>query len=128
MKPGFEIAQMVIVNIADDIEAALAPVKMMLGLYVGGMGAKEHNFHLNLMSRMGYEAEAAKIQELFFEGKRDEAMAAVPSAFADEISLVGPVERIADRLQAWRESAVTTILVTTQDKAQLSTLAELVLD
>ncbi|MBW2400975.1 MAG: LLM class F420-dependent oxidoreductase [Deltaproteobacteria bacterium] len=127
MKPGFEIAQMAIFNITDDVAAGLMPVKMMLGFYIGGMGAKKHNFHMNLMGRMGFEAEAKKIQELFFAGKREEAVAAVPDAFADEISLVGPVERIKDRLQAWRESPVTTLLVTAQDKGQLNTLAELVL-
>jgi F420-dependent oxidoreductase-like protein len=127
MKPGFEISQMAIFNITDDVAAGLMPVKMMLGFYIGGMGAKKHNFHMNLMGRMGYEAEAAKIQELFLAGKREEAMAAVPDAFADEISLVGPIERIKDRLQAWRESPVTTLLVTAQDKSQLDTLAELVL-
>jgi F420-dependent oxidoreductase-like protein len=128
MKPGFEIAQMVICNITDDVATGLMPVKMMLSFYIGGMGAKKHNFHMNLMGRMGYEAEAQKIQELFLAGKREEAVAAVPDSFADEISLVGPVDRIKDRLQAWRESAVTTLLVTAQDKAQLNTLAELVLD
>ena len=127
MKPGFEIAQMAIFNITDDVAAGLVPVKMMLGFYIGGMGAKKHNFHMNLMGRMGYEAEATKIQELFLAGKREEAVAAVPDAFADEISLVGPVERIKDRLQAWRESPVTTLLVTAQDKGQLNSLAELVL-
>jgi F420-dependent oxidoreductase-like protein len=127
MKPGFEIAQMAIFNITDDVAAGLMPVKMMLGFYIGGMGAKKHNFHMNLMGRMGYEAEATKIQELFLAGKREEAVAAVPDAFADEISLVGPVERIKDRLQAWRESPVTTLLVTAQDKGQLNSLAELVL-
>jgi len=127
MKAGFEIAQMAIFNITDDVAAGLMPVKMMLGFYIGGMGAKKHNFHMNLMGRMGYEAEAAKIQELFLAGKREEAVAAVPDAFADEVSLVGPVDRIKDRLQAWRESPVTSLLVTAQDKSQLDTLAELVL-
>jgi F420-dependent oxidoreductase-like protein len=127
MKPGFEIAQMAIFNITDDVANGLMPVKMMLSFYIGGMGAKKHNFHMNLMGRMGFEAEATKIQELFLAGKREEAVAAVPDAFADEISLVGPVERIKDRLQAWRESPVTTLLVTAQDKTQLDTLAELVL-
>jgi F420-dependent oxidoreductase-like protein len=126
-KPGFEIAQMVIVNVTDDVATGLMPVKMMLGFYIGGMGAKKHNFHMNLMGRMGYEAEATKIQELFLSGKREEAVAAVPDAFADEISLVGPADRIKDRLQAWRESPVTSLLVTAQDKEQLDGLAELVL-
>jgi len=85
-KPGFEIAQLLIVNVHDDLETALAPVKAMLGFYIGGMGAKKQNFHKNLMGRMGFEAEADAIQELFFQGKREEAIAKVPSAFADEIS------------------------------------------
>lgn len=126
-KPGFEIACPVTVNINDDLEAALLPVKYMLAFYIGGMGAKTQNFHANLVRRMGYEAEADKIQQLFAEGRRDEAAAAVPDRFADEISLVGPKERIRDRLAAWKESAVTTILAGTGDLATLRTLAELAL-
>jgi F420-dependent oxidoreductase-like protein len=126
-KPGFEIAQFLIVNVHDDVETALAPVKAMLGFYIGGMGAKKRNFHKELMARMGYEAEANKIQELFLEGKRAEAIAAVPDAFADEISLVGPVERVRERLAAWRETPVTTLLIAGQDKAALRQAAELVL-
>ncbi len=126
-KPGFEISQMVIFNVADDVATGLLPVKAMLGFYIGGMGSKKRNFHMELMGRMGFEAEAGKIQELFFEGKREEAIAAVPDAFADEISLVGPIDRIKDRLQAWRETPITTLLVATQDRDLLATAAELVL-
>src|SRR5262245_29273884 len=114
-KPGFQIAQGVVVNITDDVGAGLAPVKAMLGFYIGGMGAKQHNFHKELMSRMGYEAEANRIQELFFEGKRGEAIAAVPDKFADEISLVGPLERIRERLTVWRKTPVTTLMVAAHD-------------
>ena len=110
-KDGFEITAMATMIVTDDIEAGLAPVKAMLGFYIGGMGAKGQNYHTKLMQRMGYEAEALKVQELFFAGRRDEAIAAVPSAFADEISLVGPIERIRDRVAAWEDSPVTTILV-----------------
>jgi F420-dependent oxidoreductase-like protein len=110
-KDGFEITAMATLVVTDDIEAGLAPVKAMLGFYIGGMGAKGQNYHTKLMQRMGYEEEALAIQQLFFEGRRDEAIAAVPSAFADEISLVGPIERIRDRVAAWEESPVTTILV-----------------
>ena len=110
-KEGFEITAMATMIVTDDVEAGLAPVKAMLGFYIGGMGAKGQNYHTKLMERMGYEDEALKIQELFFEGKRDEAIAAVPDEFADEISLVGPIERIRDRLAAWEDSPVTTILV-----------------
>ena len=126
-KPGFEIAQMAIFNVADDVAAGLMPVKAMLGFYIGGMGSKKRNFHMELMSRMGYAAEAQKIQELFFEGKRAEAIASVPDQFADEISLVGPIDRIKDRLAAWRETPVTTMLIGTQDRVQLRMFAELVL-
>jgi len=126
-KPGFEIAPLVMVNITDDVPTALLPLKSMLSFYVGGMGARKRNFHMELMSRMGFEAEAQKIQDLFLGGRREEAAAAVPDQFADEISLVGPVERIRDRLAAWRETPVTTLLLTTQDPSVLRTMAELVL-
>jgi F420-dependent oxidoreductase-like protein len=127
MKPDFEIAQLVILSVNDDLEQALMPVKAMLGFYIGGMGAKKRNFHKELMARMGFEAEADKIQELFFEGKRSEAIAMVPDQFADEISLVGSVDRIRDRLQAWRETPVTSLLIGGQDKEQLRSYAEIVL-
>jgi F420-dependent oxidoreductase-like protein len=126
-KPGFEIAPLVLVNITDDISTALLPLKAMLSFYVGGMGSRKRNFHMELMSRMGFEAEAHRIQTLFFENRREEAAAAVPDQFADEISLVGPVERIRDRLDAWRETPVTTLLMANQDPSVLRTMAELVL-
>jgi len=127
LKPGFEITQFVIVNIADDLEAALMPVKSMLGFYIGGMGSKKRNFHMELMSRMGFEAEAHKIQALFMEGKRAEAVAAVPDQFADEISLCGSVDRIKERLEAWKETPVTSLLLANQDLDTMRTMAELVL-
>ena len=127
-KPGFEIAVGVHVNVTDDVAAGLAPVKAMLGFYIGGMGAKDRNFHKELMSRMGYEAEAEKIQELFFRGDRAGAIAAVPDAFADEIALVGPKERIRERLQAFEATPVTTLLVFAPDPGKLRQVAELVLD
>jgi F420-dependent oxidoreductase-like protein len=124
-EPGFEVAVNVFVSVADDVATALWPVKATLGFYIGGMGAKTKNFHTELMARMGYEEEAFRIQDLFFEGKRDEAIDAVPDAFADEISLVGPKERIAERLEAWRKTPVTTLLVGTQDDPTLRVLADL---
>jgi F420-dependent oxidoreductase-like protein len=124
-KPGFEVAVNVSVQVADDVATALFPVKATLGFYIGGMGAKSRNFHTELMARMGYEEEAHRIQDLFFAGKRDEAILAVPDAFADEISLVGPKERIAERLDAWRSTPVTTILMGSADPAPMRLLAEL---
>jgi F420-dependent oxidoreductase-like protein len=127
MKPGFEIVQGVVVNITDDIEAGLAPVKAMLGFYIGGMGARKRNFHKELLARMGFEAEAEEVQQQFLGGNRQAAVQAVPDQFADEISLVGPVERIRDRLAAWKDSPVTTLMVAGQSKESLRRIAELVL-
>jgi F420-dependent oxidoreductase-like protein len=126
--PGFDIVAGVQVNVNDDVEAALAPVKMMLGFYIGGMGAKGQNYHTKLMGRFGYEEEALAIQEAFFAGRRDEAVALVPDEFADAISLCGPPERIRDRLAAWEESPVSTLLVYSPGSdEQLRLLAELIL-
>ena len=125
-KPGFEIAVMVMVAVTDDLESAYAAQKATLAFYIGGMGSKKRNFHKELMARMGFEAEAEKIQELFFEGKRAEAMGVVPDQFCDELSLVGPKERIRDRLAAWRETPVTSLLVPGTDLSTLRAIAELV--
>ena len=78
--PGFEIATNCQVVVTDDVEAALTAMKPMLGFYIGGMGAKDMNFHKDVFGRMGYEKEVDEIQDLFFEGKRDEAIAAVPDS------------------------------------------------
>ena len=125
MKPDFEIAQMVTVNVTDDIENALLAVKYYMSFYIGGMGAKSTNFHKDLFIRLGYEEEAEKIQQLFMEGKRDEAARVLPDELVDAMSLVGPKDRIKDRLQAWRDSRVTTLLVATTDKDMLRTIAEI---
>jgi len=126
-RPGFEIACTVTVNVNDDLEQALLPVKWMLAFYIGGMGAASKNFHLNLIARFGFEAEARRVQELFLAGQRAEAAAAVPDALADEISLAGSPARIRDRLQAWKASPVTTLLVGSRDPAVLRLMAEAVL-
>ena len=125
-RPGFEIASLVHVGITDDVATGLLPVKGMLGFYIGGMGAKGQNYHTKLMARMGFEEEAHRIQDLFFEGRRDEAIAAVPDEFADEISLVGPPGRIKERLAAWRSSPVTKLLVASRDPGQMKAIRALV--
>jgi F420-dependent oxidoreductase-like protein len=126
-KPDFEIAALCNFIVTDDIEGALLPSKASLGFYIGGMGAEGANFHKNLMARMGYEREANEIQRLFLEGKRDEAIAMVPSAFADEISLVGPPARIRERLEMWEKSAVTTLNVAVPNVEAMRQVAEIVL-
>jgi hypothetical protein len=79
------------------------------------------------MARMGYEEEAYKIQDLFFAGKREEAIAAVPDDFADEISLVGPPSRIKQRLEIWEKSPITTLMVSGRSEEQLKAIRDVVL-
>jgi F420-dependent oxidoreductase-like protein len=125
-KEGFEIPALALVIITDNMDEGLYPVKAMLAFYIGGMGAKAKNFHKDLMGRMGFEDEANRIQELFMADKRDEAIAAVPDQFADEISLVGPKGRIKEKLQDWENSPVTSLLINGDEKL-LREMAELVL-
>ncbi len=122
--PDFQIAATVPVIIDDDLDRALGQIKQNVGFYVGGMGAKSFNVHKDHVSRMGFEAEADKIQELFMSGHRDEAIAAVPDALADEISLCGSKDRIRDRLEAWKESPVTMLNVGSANAETLRFLAE----
>lgn len=125
LRKGFLIAPMAQVRVCENVAEGLLPVKTMLGFYIGGMGHAARNFHADLMARMGYEEEARRIQRLFQEGRREEAVLAVPDAFADEISLVGPRERIAERLESWRKGPVTDLLALSPDPHTLRVLAEL---
>jgi F420-dependent oxidoreductase-like protein len=123
LRPGFEVACTVQVVVGDDVESCLIPVKFMLAFYIGGMGAKDKNFHMNLMGRMGFEDEVKEVQRLFLAGDRMAAAEAVPNQLADEISLVGPPGRIKERLEAWKKSPITTLLAGTQDRHALEVLA-----
>jgi F420-dependent oxidoreductase-like protein len=126
-REGFDIAPSALVVVTDDVETARDMIRPVLALYVGGMGARGANFYNALVRRYGYEAEAERIQELYLDGKQREAIAAVPDTLVDDVALVGPKERIADRLDAWRDAGVTTLLVSTRDVTALRTMAELVL-
>ncbi|MEU1129659.1 LLM class F420-dependent oxidoreductase [Streptomyces sp. NPDC005900] len=125
LREGFTIAPMARAEVCDDVAEGLLPVKAMLGFYIGGMGHAARNFHADLMARMGYAQEARRVQELFWAGRRQEAVLAVPDAFADEISLVGPRERIAERLRLWRAGPVTDLLLLAPDPHTLRVLADL---
>ncbi len=124
---GFEIAATVSVLVGDDVEALRDTVRPHVALYVGGMGAKRKNFYNSLVRRYGWEDEAEQIQELYLAGRQREAIAAVPDALVDALTLVGPKERIAERLDAWRETPVTSLVLGTPQPEALQTLAELVL-
>jgi F420-dependent oxidoreductase-like protein len=126
-KPSdFEVACNVPIIIADDIEMAASFYRPVLALYIGGMGAREVNFHNEVFVRMGYMDEAQHIQTLYLEGRKEEAAAAVPLQLVQDVALIGPKEKIRDDLEQWRESAVTTMIVS-GPPAQLATIAELVL-
>jgi F420-dependent oxidoreductase-like protein len=122
----FEVAATVPLIITDDVESAADALRPMYALYFGGMGARGTNFHANVAIRMGYEAEVEKLQELYLGGHKDEAAAAVPTQLLEQLTLIGPADKIRHDLEAWRDSIVTTLLIA-GDPATLRTAAELVL-
>ncbi|MEW6210632.1 MAG: LLM class F420-dependent oxidoreductase [Acidobacteriota bacterium] len=123
----FDIAPTVSVIVGDDIDACRMKVKPHLALYIGGMGAKGKNFYNELACRYGYEAAAARIQELYLTGRKEEAIAAVPDDLVDEVALCGPRERIRERLAAWKEAGVKTMICATGDIHSIRAMAELAL-
>jgi F420-dependent oxidoreductase-like protein len=130
-KPGrgfedFEVNATVPFIVSDDLDAAADALRPFYALYFGGMGAKGTNFHANVAIRMGYEKEVDEIATLYLEGKKDEAGASVPRELIEQMSLIGPPEKIRHDLEAWRESIVTTLLIS-GDAATLRAAAELVL-
>ncbi|HEB91308.1 MAG TPA: LLM class F420-dependent oxidoreductase [Deltaproteobacteria bacterium] len=127
----FEIAPFCTVIMGDDLEKCRIPVKHNMALYIGGMGARDKNFYNDYAKRLGYEEAAGKIQDLYLSGKKAEAAAAVPDSLVDEVALVGPEDRIRDRLQAWKEAGarrhVGSLLAGTGDVNALRVLAEEIL-
>jgi alkanesulfonate monooxygenase SsuD/methylene tetrahydromethanopterin reductase-like flavin-dependent oxidoreductase (luciferase family) len=117
----------VTVILGDEVDKCRMPVKGMLALYIGGMGARGRNFYNDYAKRLGYEEAAVRIQDLYLEGKKAEAMAAVPDELVDEVALVGPRERIAERLEAWKASGVTSMLLGAGQPEALRLVAELAL-
>jgi len=108
---AFDVAATVPVVVGDDIEACAEPVRSYAALYLGGMGSREHNFYNQLAGRMGFDAGAKLVQNLFLDGHYREAAAAVPLEFIDATSLLGPPGRIVERVQAFAEAGVTTLNV-----------------
>ena len=121
----FDIAAGCTVAIGDDVKALLAMQKPHLALYMGGMGAKEKNFHNEMAVKYGYGEAAAKIQELYLSGRKQEATDAVPDELVDEMSLVGPVERIRERYTAWEDAGVTTMMVQSRQHEALALMADI---
>jgi len=123
----FEVASMVPIIPIDNIEAAADFMRPMLALYIGGMGARGANFHYDVIARMGYEGECAHIQDLYLEGKKKEAMAAIPTRMVEDLALIGPIGKIKDELPAWKSTVLTTMLVQAPAAQMLGTVADLVL-
>ena len=123
----FEIHASLPFVVHDDVEQAADMIRPRLALYFGGMGARSMNFHREVPVRMGYEAEARKIQELYMDGKKDEAAAAVPTRLVEQLALIGPADKIRHDLEAWRESSVTSLLIEPGPPERLRQAAELVL-
>jgi F420-dependent oxidoreductase-like protein len=123
---GWDLAAHVPVVVTDDVAAGRDFLKPLLALYVGGMGAKGKIFYTRLAERYGYADAAATIQDLYLAGRKNEAIAAVPDALVDEVALVGDRARIADRLAAFRECGVETLILQARQPEALRLLAELV--
>ena len=124
----FDVAPFVMVMLNDDLNAAYDSLRPWLALYIGGMGAKGKNFYTDYATRLGYGDEATRIQDLYLSGKKAEAEALIPNQLLDEVALVGPAERISERLAPWKEAGkrgeVGTMLLTVQDPVILELLAK----
>ena len=122
----FEVTSSVFIVPGDDAERCADFVRPFLALYAGGMGARGANFHFEVFARMGYEDVATKVQELYLDGRKDEAAAAIPLAMVEDVALVGPPEKIRDELAVWKDTCITTFLVS-GPAASLSGYAETIL-
>ena len=127
----FDIAPMVNVFVSDDVDSARDAMRPFVALYVGGMGSRKQNFYNSLVRRYGFEAAAQEVQDLYLEGKRDEAMAALPGELIDTVTLCGPRDAVRERIAVFRDAGVGTLMIapmawTLQDRRdQLRLVAEL---
>ncbi len=124
----FEVSPFVTVVMGDDVEQCMMPIRGNMALYIGGMGARDKNFYNNYAKALGFEEAAVQIQDLFLSGKRDEAAAAVPAELIDACHLVGPADRIRERLARWKEAGrqghVAAMLLGCQQPEALQLVAE----
>jgi F420-dependent oxidoreductase-like protein len=128
---GFRICPTVNVMVSDDLEQARHAMRPALGLYIGGMGSREQNFYNRLVSSYGFEREAQEVQELYLAGRKSEALMALPDAMIDAVSIVGPPSRAKEKIRAFRDAGVETLIVApmaqelAERKEQLRLIAEL---
>jgi len=123
----FEVASNLLVVPGDDVEQCADLIRPFLALYAGGMGARGANFHFEVFARMGYEDVATRVQDLYLQGKKGEAAAAIPLAMVEDVALVGPHGKIREELAAWRDTCITSFLVS-GPASGLSTYAEMLAD
>jgi F420-dependent oxidoreductase-like protein len=121
----FEVTCTVPVIVGDDVEGCADLLRPMYALYIGGMGARGQNYHFDVFARLGYEGECVKIQEAYLDGRKADAIAAVPTALVEDVALIGPRAKVLDDLEAWRSTVLTTMLVSGPPEL-LSEIAELV--
>jgi F420-dependent oxidoreductase-like protein len=126
-REGFDVAPFSMCFVGDDVQNCRDLAKPTLALYIGGMGARSRNFYFDLVEQYGYQSAAAEIQDRYLEGKKVEAAMAVPDELVDDVALVGPPERIRERLSLWREAGVDTLIVGVFQVEALRVLAEAVL-
>lgn len=124
---GFDVAPIVHVVLGDDVDECRDELRERIALYIGGMGSSERNFSNSLVGRLGFEEVAEEVQRRYLGGDRQGAAEAVTDALVDAVALVGPRERIIDRLAAWREAGITTLILDTEDETAMRVIAEAVL-
>src|SRR3954451_9787858 len=122
----FEVCASVPVIIDDDVERAADALRPMYALYFGGMGARNRNFHADVPRRMGYEDVVEKVQDAYLDGRKDEAAGLIPTELIEKLALIGPPDKVRHDAEAWRESLVTTLLVS-GDGATISRVADVLL-
>jgi F420-dependent oxidoreductase-like protein len=110
-RADFEVVVPFFLVPGDDVETAANRLRPQIALYVGGMGAKGANFHLDVFARMGWEAECAKIQELYLDGRKDEAIASIPLEMVEDVAMVGPVDKLRADAERWKETLATTLVI-----------------
>ena len=123
----FEIAATCHLEITDDPQPVIDFLKPVVALYMGGMGAKEQNFHKNVFERMGYASVTDKVQELFLAGNRDEAAALIPDELVDDLHIIGDAAKVRDKIQQWESTGVTTLLLSCRSADEVRRVADVVL-
>jgi F420-dependent oxidoreductase-like protein len=121
----FDVASMLIVVPGDEVERCADQIRPFVALYAGGMGAKDANFHFDVFARMGWEEVATKVQALYLDGRKQEAAALIPTAMVEDVALIGPPDKIRDDIARWRETCLTTVLLS-GPAAGLAPLADLI--